>query len=140
MSVSKSKKKKGKKKGGRSSSRASSRSLGDSDGDNNHLKPDYEAEEITSSRSKRRMELTNKSDQMKVNEKKKTDEGIAKTEEYNKDLADHKETKGFDTLMADDYDAEKEAKIQNIDENVKKATIKKTGLKRSKPRPKRFQK
>ena len=109
-SLSVGKKKKGKKKGRRASSRASSRSLGDSEGDNNHLKPDYEAEEITSSRSKRKMELTNKSEQMKPSsrEKKKTDEGVDKTDEYNKDVADHKETKGFDTLMADDYDAKKD--------------------------------
>jgi len=81
---SRGKKKKGKKKkGSRMGYRASSRSSRDSDG-NNNLKPDYEAEEILSSKRKNPMELTNKSDLLKpVVEKKKTDNALNKTADDN---------------------------------------------------------
>jgi hypothetical protein len=108
------KKKKGKKKRLSRAGSKSSRSSYDSDGNGGaHLKPDYEAEEIMSSKRKDPMQMTNKSDLLKpVKDKKKVDDALNKTADDNlpHDLAkdkEHLETKGFDTLMADDYDETK---------------------------------
>jgi hypothetical protein len=137
------KKKKGKKKRLSRAGSKSSRSSYDSDG-GAHLKPDYEAEEVISSRRKDPMQLTNKSDLLKpVKEKKKVDDALSKTGDDNlpNDLAkdkDHLETKGFDTLMADDFDDTK--KPSQKAEIMKTASTKKV-VKRSRAatvRPRRF--
>lgn len=112
------KKKKGKKKGSRAGSRASSRSSNNSSDGNNKERPDYEAEEIIiNSKRKNNMELTNKSDLLKPVVEKKKKKPIPDNQNFHNDLdatADkhnlqnelaglNHETKGFDTLMADDY-------------------------------------
>ncbi len=70
------------------------------------MKPDYEAEEILSASRRSKFEVTNKSDLLKpvVEKKKNTDNAQNKTDDDNMKHADHKETKGFDTLMAEDID------------------------------------
>lgn len=72
------------------------------------MKPDFEAEEIVSQKRKNPMELTNKSDLLKPvkdDKKQKKSQLSSKTGDDNqKDDNGHIETKGFDTLMADDLE------------------------------------
>ncbi len=106
--INKGNKKKGKKKKGRrASSRASSRSSNDSQG-NGLAKPDYEAEEVVSTKRRQNMDMTNKSDLLKPVSSEGKKRKPIDDEAYDKTADEHahdnhlNETKGFDTLMAGD--------------------------------------
>lgn len=89
------------------------------------------------------MELTNKSELFKpAMEKKKTDNAQNKTDDDNVQHADRKETKGFDTLMAEDIDNDDFNKKSNpLEPEKTKLPAKKKLIKKAKSglvRPLRF--